>query len=46
MKLGVERTLIRAEADALNATIAHEEQTIVRRKLKRTEQEGDGEGGW
>ena len=46
MKLVVERTLIRAEADALNATAAHEEQTNVRRTLRRTEQEGDGEGGW
>ena len=46
MKLVVERTLIRAEVDALNATAAHEEQTNVRRTLRRTEQEGDGEGGW
>ena len=44
MELVVERTLIRAEADALNATTAHEEQTNV--TLRRTEQEGDGEGGW
>ena len=46
MKLVVERTLILAEADAINATAAHEEQRNVRRTLKRTEQEGDGEGGW
>ena len=46
MKLVVERTLLRAEAHALNATAAHEEQTNVRRTLRRTEQEGDGEGGW
>ena len=46
MKLVVERTLIRAEADAPNATAAHEEQTNVRRTPRRTEHEGDGEGGW
>ena len=46
MKLVVERTLIRAEADALNATTAHEDQANGRRTLRRTEQEGDGEGGW
>ena len=46
MKLVVERTLIWAEADALNATTAYEEQTNVRRTVRRTEQEGDGEGGW
>ena len=34
MKLVVERTLIRAEADALNATTAHEVQTNVRRTLR------------
>ena len=45
LKLVVERTLIRAEADAINATAAHEEQTN-RRVLRGTEQEGDGEGGW
>ena len=31
MRLVVERTLIRVEVDALNATTAHEEQTNVRR---------------
>ena len=46
MKLVVERTLIRAEADALNATTAHEEKTNVRRVLRETVHEGDGEGGW
>ena len=46
MKLVVERTLLRAEADALNATAAHEEQTNVRRVLSSSEHECDGEGGW
>ena len=46
MKLVVERTLIRAEADALNATTAHEEQTNVRRMLRGHEHQEDGEGGW
>ena len=46
MKLFVERTLIRAEADALNATTAHEEQTKVRSVLRGIEHDGDGEGGW
>ena len=46
MKLVVERTLIRAEADALNATTAHEEQTKVRSVLRGIEHDGDGEGGW
>ena len=41
MKLVVERTLIRAEADAINATAAHEEQTNVRRMLLGTDQEDD-----
>ena len=46
MRLVIERTLIRAEADALNATTAHEEQTNVRRMLRGYEHEEDGEGGW
>ena len=37
MKPLVGRTLIRAEADAINATAAHEEQTNVRRMLRGTE---------
>ena len=41
MRLVVERTLIRAEADALNATNAHEEQANVRKVLG-----GNCEGGW
>ena len=46
MKLVVERTLIRAEADALNATTAHEEQANARRLLRGTKHEDDGEGVW
>ena len=37
MKLVVERTLVRAEAVALNAKTAHEEQTNVRRMLRGSE---------
>ena len=39
VKLVVERTLIWAEADALNATTAHEVQTNVRRMLRGIEHE-------
>ena len=46
MKLVVERTLVRAEADALNATPAREEQTNVRRMPRGYEHQEDGEGGW
>ena len=37
MKLAIERTLLRSEADAINATNVNEEVTSARR---------DGEGGW
>ena len=37
MKLAIERTLLRSEADAINATNVNEEVTRARR---------DGEGGW
>ena len=40
LRLVVERTLIRAEADALDATNAHEEQTNARRVLRGIEHEG------
>ena len=43
LRLVIERTLIRAEADALNATTAHEEQANVRRMLRGNEHEGDVE---
>ena len=46
MRLVVERTLIRAEADALNAASAHDEQANTRRMPRGNEHEGDGEGGW
>ena len=46
MRPVIERTLIRAEEDALNATTAHEKQANVRRMLRENEHEGDGEGGW
>ena len=37
MKLAIERTLLRSEADAINATNVNEEVTSARR---------GGEGGW
>ena len=37
MKLAIKRTLLRSEADAINATNVNEEVTRARR---------DGEGGW
>ena len=37
MKLAIERTLLRSEADAINATNVYEEVARARR---------DGEGGW
>ena len=46
MKLVVERTLVRAEANAFNATTAHEEQTNVRKMLRGYQHQEDGEGGW
>ena len=46
LRLTLERTLISAEADALNATSANEEQTVLRRTLRETEREGECDGAW
>ena len=46
MRLVVERTLIRAKADAINTTNAHEKQTNVRKVLGGNEHGDEGEGGW
>ena len=46
LRLTLERTLISAEADALNVTSANEEQTVLRRTLRETEREGEFDGGW
>ena len=45
MRLVIERTLIRAEADALNATNTHEEKANVRKELRGNGHEGVDEGG-
>ena len=44
--LTLERTLIRSEADALNATLANEEQVRLRCTLKETERVDECEGSW
>ena len=41
----LERTLIRAEANALNATNANAEQVSLRKALRDTERECESEGG-
>ena len=42
----LERTLIRAEADALDATSANEEQAVLRTTLRETERGDECCGGW
>ena len=46
LRLILERTLTEAEADALDATTANEEQATLRKTLRETEREGEGDGGW
>ena len=46
LRLELERTLIRAEADALNATTANDEQLILRKTLREIEREEESDGGW
>ena len=43
LRLVLERTVVRAKADALNATTADEEQANLRKTLRETEREGEGD---
>ena len=46
LRLTLERTLIRSEANAPNATTANEEQIKLRKRLRETERGDEREGGW
>ena len=46
LTLVLERTLIRAEADALNAATSNEEQVKLRTTLREAEREGESGGVW
>ena len=42
----MERTLIKAEADAVNAKTANDDQVNLRKALRDTERESESDGGW
>ena len=45
LRLVLARTPVRVEADAVNVTTANEEQVNLRKTLRETVREGEGDGG-
>ena len=46
LRLTLECTLVRAEADALNASSANKEQAVLRKTFRETERGDECDGGW